>query len=719
MPPVLYAIRQTAKKTLNELLQGMFTSADDALFEMADRSRNDADQTMFFESMRQIRLKRKAISQHFISRFYRGFEITVEPEAAPQDEPDDFDAAVDSISLVQNDELEVSVAMSGIVSKVTSQFSLPIMQLTKRIDRLCEDRTITERANPLGPFVISQAFVTAMDELDVDIKIRIIVLKLFERYVMERLEPIYNEANRRLVEAGVLPDLRNVLKPHPRSQSPVSGRPGQATGETNPVDDAQGRATSFDLGFGRAEFGALQRLLAQTRGTQDVAPVPSGPVIATPDLMDVLTALQSDPSKQAELDRLPAHIDLRQLVLASASSAGKASNLRQADDDVVNLVGMLFDYILNDRNLAIPMKALISRLQIPVLKVAVLDKSFFSKTSHPARQLLNELSSAGIGWSSSAELKRDAMYDLIESIVLRVLDNFDDDMRVFTKLVNELRQFVVRDKRKTTLVEQRVKDAENGKATTQAARATVQRLINQKAAGLRLPPEMGRFVSDTWSKVLVYACVKHGPDAAEWQRVVHTLDDLLWCVQPLTTAEDIERLDQITPHLLERLEEGMATIKLPTADIAGSITTMACVLSEIAANDCQYLDVGRGPEQDDTFEVLEEIVLTECEPAPPIEIHAQPECLRQIERLTEGSWVELADDKGASMRCRLATIVQPGDRYIFVNRRGMKIAERSKLALAAELERETLVVLDESQVFDRALQAVIGNLRNIHRESTS
>ena len=124
----------------------------------------------------------------------------------------DFETAVDSMSLVKNDELEISVAVAGIVSKVTSQFSLPVMQLTRRIDSLCPNRTVTERLNPLGPHQLGAAFVAATDCIEIDIRVRIVLLKLFERFVMEHLGQAYEDANRLLAEAGVLTDLRNVLK---------------------------------------------------------------------------------------------------------------------------------------------------------------------------------------------------------------------------------------------------------------------------------------------------------------------------------------------------------------------------------------------------------------------------------------------------------------------------------------------------------------------------
>jgi hypothetical protein len=449
---------------------------------------------------------------------------------------------------------------------------------------------------------------------------------------------------------------------------------------------------------------------------------PVGPIITTPELMSVLSAVQSAAStEQIDIDRVPVAIDLRQLVLARASdvTGAPAGSMGRTDEDTVNLVGMLFDYILNDRNLAIPMKALIGRLQIPMLKVAILDKTFFNKTSHPARQLLNELSSAGIGWSSAAELKRDALYNKIESVVLRVLNNFSDDPGIFGTLVTELRNFVQQDHHRVQIVETRVKEVEAGRAKTISAKQTVERLVNQKASGLRLPPEIGHFISDTWSRVLVYLCVRHGEEGAEWSDAVQTFDDLLWSVQPLDALADIEERDRARPRLLERIEHGIELLGVSGAEIEETLTVLQSRLTDISNADRAFLEEDRPHVDAPELHVMEEIVLTgpgEVEPTETTE--PEPEMVREINRLTEGVWVEVTHDDGQKMRCKLAAIVQPGSKYIFVNRRGMKVAERNRMALAVELKRKTIAILDESQVFDRALEAVIGNLRQLHRQPT-
>ena len=722
LPPILHTIRQHSRKQLIKLVEGLFNNVDDALFEMADRSRSDTDQHLYFESMRELRLQREHIAKAFAQQYSQGFDTAFAPpaEAEAEAEATDFD----ELGMVENDQLEMSVAVAGITSKITSQYSLLIMQLTRRMDHLAdEDVDIGERTNPMGPECLGQAFVAALECADLDIKVRIILVKLFERFVMERLSSFYTEANQMLADAGVLPDLKNVLR-RERQAASADSRPGesraaQTDGGLHPTPSyaAAGQGDGIEQGF-----QVIQELLAASRSA---APAGSRPMVAsgTPlSTSDVLSALghaqQQQQSESIDINAIPEVMDLRQVVISHApAGASGDAHLAQADDDVVNFVGMLFDYILNDRNLAIPMKALIGRLQLPIVRLAIIDRTFFGKSGHPARQLLNELSSAGIGWSTAKELKRDALYNKVESIVLRVMNGFADDPGMFDELLADLRGFIKNDSKKRDQVEQRVKDNETGRARTINAKQAVQKLINQKASGMRLPAEVGRFVSDTWSKVLVYTCVKHGDRSSEWQEQARTLDDLLWCLQPLDNLDDLDRRDEKLPHLLEALRDGMTAIQLPGAEVEKRVSEIESHLTNTCSNDRAYLEEDEPAPVDDAFEEMDEIILTLPgeQLDAPADVEVEPTYIEQVGKLREGSWVELTQPSGEVVRCKLTTIIEPGGRYIFVNRRGMKVAERSRRGLAVELKRNTLNILEESQVFDRALQAVIGNLRQMHR----
>ncbi len=729
-------VRKETSQQLEQLLTGLFDCTDDALFELADRSSTDTDHHLYFHSMRQIRLQRSEIEQRFLSSVFADFDRLFHPQPSP-----DASVAinVDEMTLLQGDELEVNVAVSGIVSKVTTQFSLPIMELTKRLNALCASATVTERLNPLGPQRICDAFVFGIEPLDVDIRIRLILLKLYERLVMQNILGVYHHANELLIKAGVLPELKRRRDPARAQPNRPAGSADQpASPASNGTSDhrgARGAGGQTDVGalsygahasFDSPSFGFIQNLLAAARSEPADVEDSGHPVLATPQLIHLLNAAQQEAQRQAGTEyaaETPLLANLHQLIAARAPDVtGSAiSQLRRADEDVVHFIGMLFDYILNDRNLAIPMKALISRLQIPIVKLAIIDKSFFEKSAHPARVLLNELSSAGIGWSSAAELKRDNVYDMIESVVARVLNDFSENPDVFIDLLEELRSFRIRDEQRNQLLETRVKQTEAGRARTLAAKQIAQQLINQKASGLRLPPAAGRFISEIWSRVLIYACVKNGTHSTEWHTLTQILDDLLWSLQPLQRLEEIQRREAMAEALIGQVAGGIELIQLGERGANQWLATLQTQLADISESDRAYLDEARSLDNGspalsaNDYTAMVEIVL-----APPEEL-ADPYSgdapaapfLAAIDQLQKGTWVEIDQQGTDPLRCKLTTVIHPGARYVFVNRRGMKVAERSRMELATQLQDGCMRILNDTQVFDRALQSVIGNLRQM------
>ncbi|MFI8745054.1 DUF1631 domain-containing protein [Pseudomonas sp. NPDC077186] len=740
LPVALIQVRDKAAQQLKQSLQSLFDNADDTLFEMADRATSNAEQNAFFEAMRDLRLKRKNIERGFLQKVFESFSSLNQYEIGkPQPALDAV--SFDSLSLVQNDELEETVALDAMVAKVMSRDGVALGHLTTRINAVISKK-LDDKSNPLGPTQLSEHFLDACSSLGVEIKVKLIILKLFEKYVLGGSDLLYAEANQALVAAGVLPELKSAAPR--RQQRPAASAHAHGAGEEGiPLLEGAGEGV-------QEVFGALQELLSQVRGTAMPrrAQVADALPISSHDLMRLLSHMQQRAPAQVSVADFDLRDQLEQLLVRASAKSGKARVVGEVDEDVINLVSMLFEFILDDRTLPDSLKALIGRLQIPMLKVAVLDKTFFSRGSHPARRLLNEIASAALGWVDQDDAQRDSLYQKIEQVVQRLLNDFVDDPTIFSELLAEFMAFTGDERRRSELLEQRTRDAEEGSAKAELARREVEQALNERLLGKTLPEVVVRLLEEAWSKVLMLTCLKHGVDSPEWQAALQTMDDLVWSVAPHEDPEARLRLLELVPGLLKALREGMASAAfdpfstseffsqlevlhvqafqrfkraVPEAEVAPAELDeeQRSALAD-AGLELPLLELPAAEEVEDApamVEVIEEIVLLapgQTRPQEPeVALPDDDEALLQVDNLRVGSWVEFQEDEEHKLRCKLAAIIKPTGKFVFVNRTGMKVLEKTRTGLAVEFRRNAIRLLDDALLFDRALESVIGNLRKL------
>jgi len=711
LPVILLQVRDKAAQQLKHGLQELFDNADDTLFEMADRAQNNLDQNRFFEAMRDLRLKRKSIERGFLEKFSEAFVGLAQYDPAlvlP------LSATCDASTETPNDNLEKTVALDAMVAKVLNRDGFALGQLTARLSALL-GRFLDDRGNPLGPAMLCEYFLQAGRNLGVEIKVKLIILKLFERYVLSDADQLYAEANQLLIATGVLPE----LKPAPARRATDRA---MMNSHTAPAEAGAGKSGGSQIDESVQEvFAALQELLFHVRGS--VAPTLEASAetlpISTRDLLRLLSHLQQYVPAPCVQDEFDLRNQLEQLLTRVSVKSGKSRVVGVADEDVINLIAMLFEFILDDRNLPDSLKALIGRLQIPMLKVAVLDKSFFSRGNHPARRLLNEIASAAMGWGACDDHQRDSLYLRIEQVVQRLLNDFVDDPAIFSELLAEFLAFTGDERRRSELLEQRTRDAEEGRAKAELARRCVEQALNDGMLGKVLPQVVVGFLQDAWSKVLLLAYLKHGECSDEWKAGLRTMDELIWSVQHHDDPDACRHLLARVPGLLKGLRDGLSGAAFDSFAISDFFSQLESLHLHV------FERSGRASEQvaeDDLSPMIaveQEIVLASAEEGPleaaPVALPANDVGLQQVDQLRLGCWVEFREDDDSTVRCKLAAIVEPAAKYIFVNRTGMKVLERTRMGLALEFHRGAVRTLDDTLLFDRALESVIGSLRRLNR----
>ncbi|BES72511.1 DUF1631 domain-containing protein [Marinobacter nanhaiticus D15-8W] len=718
LPKEISKIRETVVAGLGDLLQGAFDAVDDSLFELANNARSNNEQNRYFEAMREIRIKRKGVEKHFqtaVSQLFLHPPRTTAPEVV-----DHSGTTADTLSLIQNDELEEQVALNAMISKSRAYFQGPLIQLQARFSSVYPNASDDDPVNPLAPEHLCGAFVEAAQALEIQIRERLIVLKQFDRYVVSNLGMLLDEANRILIQAGVIPNFRFHGKTGQTAQKPQSEAPKQ------PATDTTSEAPGAGADRSDAIFEQIRQLLAQQRdsGGMPRATNPNLHVVGGAELFQLVAHIPHDPNAQAT-DNLskgePIVVDLHEVVQhllqQQKTSDGKPAALSESDEDLINLVSMLFEFILDDYNLSPPIQVLISRLQIPILKVVIKDKTFFSRATHPARKLLNALARAGIGWSESDEKTRDKLYEQIHNIVLRILNEFDGDITLFEQLNEEFDQFLARENRKATLVEQRTRESERGRIKSQKAQETVDQLLQEKLRRHQIPDTIRNILINGWSRVMFLAYLRNDVEH-RWNQSVRVVDDLIWCLHPHLEDDERDQWVRVVPGLLKNLRAGLEEVSYNSTGLDAMMSDLKHELTEAfrahalaeARTDSPY-DPHPAPINGESAESLSEQEPSAIERQQEIEDAATAEYINKIDEIAVGHWVEFNLVNGARFRCKLSAIIEEADCFVFVNRMGLKVIEKTRTELAHEMRRGRMTILEQGALIDRALDAVVGSLR--------
>ncbi|MCH8499568.1 MAG: DUF1631 domain-containing protein [Marinobacter sp.] len=758
LPSALVRLRDQSAQSLKGLLGEFFDRADDALFELADRSQVGPEQAIYFDAMRELRLRRKQMTLSVLQWVGRAFnELGNFDPCKGSGNLEQVDS--NTLTLMDNSDLEQTVAIDNLVMKLRGRYGEHIELLAFRISHLMKGVVLEARQCPLSPEVICHGLGEACKDLDIDIRAKLVVLKLFDRLLIQALEPLYEAANASLIAEGVLPTVRRPSQAH-AAQRPVERRAA-------PSAAAASRASADDAGAAGPGFSELTALLRGSQSASAAGFVEAGRArdVATPELMTRLSGLQASPDliTAAGDDRIvPLHELLGQVFERSAG--GLLEKPKQVDADVINLVSMLFDFILEDRQLPPAIKCQISRLQIPVLKVALLDRSFFNRGGHPARKLLNELAMAGIGWVDGGQGQKDPLQAKIIHVVDRLLNEFSDNVELFAELLEEFSHFMDLDRRRRELVEQRLRDAEEGRAKHDQAAQRVNTAIETALAEHgEIPDVVLNLVEQPLRKVMEWVCLREGPDSPVWSEVSDLLTRLLWTVDPgqgdgETRDELLRQIPLVTDRLRDHLQaiawdpfeinrilhdlelihvdtlQGLMVVAEAPAKVAveapvvpeQKIAEAAPEVSpaEALTPEFEAIPDVEPPQAEVPVSALEpEVLAPEVAAGIPVDVAASsvetlaPELQPWLERadsLRVGSWLEMSGEQ--RIRCKLAAFIKATGKYVFVNRNGTKVAEYHREELAKALAEERLVMLDDGLIFDRALESIIDNLRHNRKD---
>ncbi len=861
-------LEQAYQLTFKEIEAGLKRTLDEfekELFKLADKAGNNQEQTRMFDALKAVRKSNSQVLITCRDEYQRGM-LSLFNRGGDERRT----VSRGSLSLIDNNTLELDLAVSEIAARAEIRSSQALMYLDVRFAVVCGGAPVISEELPVGPYRILRAVTTGLNGLEIPVALKVEFLRLFDKLIVTRFPALYDALNQQLCDQRVFahlnlgqapkreePDVKKQEAPkkeepkkeetkqeiaaEPTTQAPVvQAAPSRSTAQARsatpvppaahsspsqqtPPKQAPSLAPSLDLfapepgskwastpdPFGLSGIGSIfssdDAIYSQAQSTSaqlaSAAPrAPSSPVSNAPqqpvtqagaaptkshaansqgastangvnaanadvdaelfttlrellgsrrprvedasapiasndDVQSILTVLQSLPTAPVMVGgkwKSRRIADVKQDMVSQLRQihGGHTPQLEGETSDTIDLVGMLFDHVMSESKPSSTTHALLTKLQVPILKVALRDKGFFSRRAHPARQLLNSVAENGMFWADGDDID-EALVERMQRVVDRVTQEFDSDVGVFETMLGDLNTHVHTLQRKAEVAEKRHIDAAKGRERLETARADAAQSIDRFTKGRLLPPLVLHLLEGAWADVLALTRLREEADSPAYLERLETAEQLAGCFDldnPVTKAH----FEELKPVL----EEGMSLVGFHGPEIDRTLQAVSELVvegeallpslepaeerevTELVRNKTRLGEEQDGPKTAAAGQAAEkQSILAHLrgrDERIPLSAKEQ-QTLERLKQMPFGTWFEFTlNQQGEKARRKLSWFSPVTGRCLFVNSRGAKVAEKSLEELARDVVRGNAHVWEaqDENLIDRAWRTIKDKLKS-------
>lgn len=433
--------------------------------------------------------------------------------------------------------------------------------------------------NPLRPDLIGQALLDAVQSITDDPLIRQTLTDELTRSLAQEMRACYADIAELLRSRGLRQqDLRVRATP-----SAATSRQGALSGTSQPGDldsghggiSTRGGGVGGGSGYGRSGHGGLSPAGMGSGGGGGFGGSGMGRV--DPRMMEVLRRLAQAPvgydgydsghSSRMGLDTLSGepsawgHLPVPANVIQLHRDELRQASTGRLDHMVIDVVSSLFDQILSDPKVPPQMARLLARLQLPVLRAALGDETFFSSRRHPVRQFVNRLASLACAFDDFGEDPGRSFLAHVRDLVQDVTQGDFDRMDVYTAKLDDLETFIAEQTRNTLKASGDAAAVVERRETDLRLQQRYALLLQQQLSKVPMQEFLRSFLAGVWSQAIVLASREGAPERALRLRTLGR--SLVMSVQPKGgTAARADFLREL-PNLMRTLNEGLDLIRWP------------------------------------------------------------------------------------------------------------------------------------------------------------
>ncbi|KGI76859.1 DUF1631 family protein [Oleiagrimonas soli] len=717
---LLERVRDLCEAALHPMLTQILDEFDEQMFRLADQANNNTEQEICLAAQREVRRGRADFAPRFLSRLTSGFEHFHLADRKAYNDP----RAGLGLSLVDVDEQEEASLLNGTEARVEIRSGIPLLELGYRFAALVSMPVIEPDALPVGPRAICAAWRHANRELDLPPAHRQQLHRIFSQHLLREAPRMFEALNTLMAAQGLLPDLSTLLAR--RSQSTQTKGDKKASPQSHGGTPAQ-NASAPSAGAPNADstektettiaFTVLRNLLAQRRSAlglnQDIAT--PGPTSTSDQLQDALAQLQAQ-ADTTVLENGTRHVrgmkHLRQDLqaqLRALSPDGQPLSFDADQADTIDLMTMLFDHLGRDMPIDGHAATLMTRMQVPMLRVALSDPKFFSEQNHPARKLLGSVLDAATQWLDGAGESADPMLARkLQDVVERTASEFNGDVQLLDDLRQDLDSQLSVLRRRAEISERRHLEAAQGRerlllARNRASELVAERLQSSNASGL-----LRTMMEQAWTDVLALSMLRWGERSKAFRQRLEVTDRLL---RQRTEHDDAELREEIAEGLGQvgiHGEEAEQIARHVVTKQAADAPAPELTRTELAMRLKQHQRLGSGESEERTDA-----------PAQDVQDPAVQEAAASLRQLRYGSWLEFVRDDQSVVRRKLAWFSPVTGHCLVVNQRGVRedVGNLDELASLMAAGRVRIPAERSESLIDRAWSAILKGLQQFARNT--
>lgn len=652
------------------------------------------------------------VAEAAIERALRAAVDTLQPAARPSAAP----VAPQELRLVPLDEIDQQLALGAVSRPFDLECAERLATLGVRLGLLLGRDLVRAAHNPFRPEVFLGALHAAWCEFEPDPDAHGLAASLLRPGVMFELAPLYDALAGMLQPARARQEAEaRISKTDDRAarKAEQARRDAVLSGQLRRMFDGGVEAApdiplipNLPQGSGgwrpSTASGFAVAALPQPTATEPVA-APAAAVRtgaaagihapADKTLLDLLARLGASPAAVEQGAAAPHAV----FYLPRLRQSLPRGSLSHGDETTLDLLSRVFETVLLDDGIPPETRELIAFLQVPVLKAALRDRSFFYQEAHPARRMLDLLSHAG--WEQPAG-RDDPAWRAMRSSVERVRDQEQPE---FDAALAELEAGIAaRDSAEQAAIAEPIARATRQEKQA-AAERSARRAVALRMAGGNMAPLVSGFLEQRWTPVLglAYAVEDSRPGAVD--NATRTMDDLIWSVEPKLTQQARQTLIRRLPALLASLNKWLDAIDWRDAERLRFFADLAechaaIVRAPIELSPERQLELAVEAAQQDALRRAAQEQAQEAEPPQ------EPDTLAGLER---GQRFEFSVD-GALRKVRLAWVSPLRTLFIFSGAGRQEAFSLPAERLAALLESGALRALASDGVVGRVLNAAAG-----------